>query len=280
MKAAFIHEPGPAEAIQWGDLPDPQPQTGQVLVRVEAVSVNPIDLYIRAGTIPLLLPKPYIIGRDLAGKVVENGPGAIRFAPGERVWCVNQGKIFDQGLSAEIVAVDESWLLPIPDGIQSSDIAALALVGTTAHMGLFAKAQLKKGETLFVNGGSGGVGSSVVQMGKAVGARVITTAGSPEKAERCRRFGADEVILYKEEKIADALKRIAPDGVEVWYETLREPDLETSIPALKTFGRMVLMAGRDAHPTFPLGSFYTRDCQILGLVLFNASIEEMHHAGE
>lgn len=280
MKAAIIQEPGPPEAIQWTDLPDPKPQTGQVLVRVEAVTVNPIDLYIRAGTIPLPLPKPYIVGRDMAGRVVQSGPGATRFPPGKHVWCVNQGKIFDQGLSAELVAVDESWLLPIPDGIQSTEIAALALVGATAYLGLFGKARLKKGETLFVNGGSGGVGSSVVQMGKAVGARVIATAGSPEKARRCRKFGANEVILYKEEKLGDALKRVAPEGIDVWYETLREPDLETTVPALKTGGRIVLMSGRNAHPTLPLGSFYTRDCMIFGLALFNATIEEMHRAGE
>lgn len=280
MKAAIIQEPGPAEAIRWADLPDPKPQTGQVLVRVEAVTVNPIDLYIRAGTIPLPLPKPYIIGRDMAGRVVQSGPGATRFPPGKHVWCVNQGNIFDQGLSAELVAVDESWLLPTPEGIQSTEAAALALVGSTAYLGLFGKARLKKGETLFVNGGSGGVGSSVVQMGKAVGARVITTAGSPEKARRCRKLGADEVILYKEEKLGEALRRVAPQGIDVWYETLREPDLETSIPALKTGGRIVLMSGRGAHPAFPLGSFYTRDCKILGLALFNATVEEMHRAGE
>jgi NADPH2:quinone reductase len=128
-------------------------------------------------------------------------------------------------------------------------------VGVTAHVGLVTKAKLKAGEVLFVNGGTGGVGSSVVQMAKILGARVITTVGSEEKAAKARELGADVVINYKTEEVAAAVKKSVPDGVNVWWETLREPDFEKTFSLLALHGRMIVMAGRDARPVFPVGPF-------------------------
>ena len=197
MKAAFIRQTGSPENIIYGDLPAPTAGAGQVLVRVQAVAVNPIDTYIRSGLIPLKTPFPYIVGCDLAGVVVEIGPEANRFKPGNRVWGSNQGLLGRQGTFAELAAVEERWLYPVPPGVMDDQAAALALVGITAHLGLVRDARLQPGETLFVNGGTGGVGSTVVQMAKAIGARVITTAGSDEKAEACRPLGADLALNYK-----------------------------------------------------------------------------------
>ena len=127
------------------------------------------------------IPLPFIVGCDLAGVVEKLGPSAKRFKVGDRVWGSNQGLLGRQGTFAEYAAVDEGWLYPTPDGVSDETAAACALVGITAHLGLVRDAKLKAGETLFVNGGTGGVGSMVVQMAKAIGARVITTAGSDEK---------------------------------------------------------------------------------------------------
>src|SRR5579884_1380940 len=190
MKAAYIETTGGPNVIHYGDLPQPTPQTGEVLVRVQAVSVNPIDLYIRAGTVAMPLPKPFIIGCDLAGTVEALGPRAGRFKVGDRVWGSNQGLLGRQGTFAEYAAVQEDWLYPTPDGVPDTQAAAVALVGITAHLGLFRDAHLQPGETVFVNGGTGGVGSMVVQMAKAVGAHVVTTVGSAEKAALCRQWGA------------------------------------------------------------------------------------------
>src|SRR5581483_2888237 len=171
MKAAYLETTGNPDVIQFGDLPRPTPQAGEVLVRVGAVSLNPIDVYIRSGAVPMSLPKPYILGCDLAGKVEAVGPAAHRFQIGDRVWGSNQGLLGRQGTFAEYAAVHEDWLYPTPPSVSDALAAATALTGITAHLGLFRDAKLKEGETVFVNGGTGGIGSMVVQMAKAVEAR-------------------------------------------------------------------------------------------------------------
>lgn len=271
MKAAYIHQPGDTSAIIYGELPTPVPGPNQCLVRVRAVSVNPVDTYIRSGQVQMSLPDPFIIGCDLAGVVAEVGSEVTRFKPGDRVWGTNQGLLGRQGTFAEFAAVDESWLYPTPEGVDEEQAAALALVGITAHLGLVRDAALQAGETLFVNGGSGGVGSAVVQMAKILGARVITSAGNEEKAELCTKLGADHVILYKATGIAGPLKKIAPTGVHVWWETLREPDFDVAINSLAARGRMVVMAGREARPPFPVGPFYVKGCSLHGFVMFLAT---------
>ena len=274
MKAAFIDQPGPPQSIQFKDMPTPKPKAGQVLVRVGAVAVNPIDTYIRGGMIKMDLPKPYIIGCDLAGTVEAVGPDVKQFKQGDRVWGSNQGLFGRQGTFAEYAAVDEDWLYPTPQGISDEQAAAVALVGITAHLGLVRCARLTFNETLFVTGGSGGVGSTVVQMAKALGAKVITTAGSQAKADTCKALGANEVILYKTQDISTELTRLAPSGVDVWWEVTREANFEMAVPHLAKRGRMVIMAGREARPVFPVGPFYVKDCSLHGFAMFNASPEE------
>jgi len=274
MKAAFIKKTGPPQAITYGDLPKPKPEANQVLIKVEAATVNPVDTYIRSGTIAMDLPMPYIVGCDVAGTVEAVGSDVKRFQPGARVWGSNQGLLGRQGTTARFVAVDECWLYPTPDDVESRDAAAISLVGITAHLGLFRYAQLGTGDTLFVNGGTGGVGSCVVQMGRAIGARVIATAGSDEKVSLARELGADLAINYKTTDVDAAIRRFAPDGIDVWYETLREQDLERTVGLMNLGGRIILMAGRDSKPRLPVGSFYTRDMKIFGFAMFNAPAEE------
>ena len=273
MKAAYINECGPPENIVYGELPDPTPTAGQVLVRTGAVTVNPIDTYVRGGLIPDL-PFPYVLGCDLAGVVEAIGPGASQFNVGDRVWGTNQGLLGRQGTFSELCAVDEKWLYPTPDGVDDKTAVACSLVGITAHLGLFRDAKLSAGETLFVNGGSGGVGSMIVQMAKAVGARVITTAGTDEKVEICKSLGADEVVNYKTGDISAAVQKFAPEGVNVVWETHSEPDLDALVSYLSDRGRLVLMAGRNARPEFPVGPFYVKCCSVHGFVMFKASPEE------
>lgn len=279
MKAAFIQQTGPPENIQYGDLTQPTPQGKQVLVKVAAVAVNPIDTYLRSGAIAMQLPMPFIIGCDLAGVVEAVGPEANRFQPGDRVWGSNQGLLGRQGTFAEYAAVDEDWLYATPEGVSDEDAAAIALVGITAHLGLFRDGKLKPGETVFINGGSGGVGSTVLQMAKAVGARVIVTAGSPAKLESCRKLGADVAINYKEDDVAAKIKEAAPDGVNLWWETTRDPNFDLVVSSLAPRGRMILMAGREARPAFPVGPFYVKGCSLHGFAMFNATADEQQTCG-
>jgi NADPH2:quinone reductase len=274
MKAAYINQTGPADAIIYGDLPTPEPKGSEVRVKVAAVAVNPVDTYIRAGAIAMPLTFPFVIGCDVAGVVDAVGPHATRFKPGDRVWGSNQGLLGRQGTFAEYVVTDENWLYPSPQGVGDEDLAAVALVGITAHLGLVRDAKLERGETLFVNGGSGGVGSMVVQLAKALGARVVTTAGSDEKVKRCQALGADCAINYKTHDVLAETKRFAPDGVNVYWETLREPDFDKTVAMLAERGRMILMAGREARPTFPVGPFYVKGCSLHGFVMFKATPAE------
>ena len=278
MKAAFIHQTGTPDVIIYGDLPAPKPTRRQCLIKVAAVDVNPIDVYVRSGAIPAKLSFPFILGRDLAGTVVEAGAGVKGFKVGDRVWATSQGSDGRPGTFAEFAAVDHRWLHPIPEGISDEDIVALSLVGVTAQLGLVRNAVLKPGETLFVNGGTGGVGACVVQMAKILGARVIATAGSDEKVAACRDLGADLAINYKTKDVAAAVKEFASGGVNVWWETLREPDFDRAIGLLAMRGRMIVMAGRDARPAFPVGPFYVKDCSLHGFAMFNASAREQRNA--
>jgi NADPH2:quinone reductase len=280
MRAAYIKQTGPAESILVGELPRPVPQKTQVLVRVKAAALNPVDTYIRAGSIDMPLPLPFVVGCDLAGTVEAVGPDAKRFKPGDRVWGSNQGLLGRQGTFAEYAAVDECWLYPTPEGVSDEQAAAISLVGITAHLGLVRHANLQPGESLFVTGGTGGVGSTVVQMAKAIGARVVTTAGSDEKVAECRRIGADAAINYKSEDITQRVRAFAPEGVDVWWETVREPDFQLAVPLLAERGRFILMAGRDAKPVFPVGPFYVKSCRLYGFVMFKATPEEQRAASE
>jgi NADPH2:quinone reductase len=278
MKAAYITQTGTPDVITYGDLPTPKPTRRQCLIKVAAVDVNPIDVYVRNGAIPAKLSFPFILGRDLAGAVVEAGAGVKDFKVGDRVWATSQGSDGRPGTFAEFASADHRWLHPIPEGVSDEDIVALSLVGITAQLGLVRYANLKSGEVLFINGGSGGVGSCVVQMAKILGARVITTAGTDEKVAACRDLGADLAINYKTQDVVAAVKGFAPDGVNVWWETVREPDFDRTVSLLALRGRMVLMAGREARPPFPVGPFYVKDCSLHGFAMFNASSREQRAA--
>jgi NADPH:quinone reductase len=280
MKAAYINQAGPAESIIFGDLPKPQPNSSQVLVKVGAVAVNPIDTYVRAGSAPMPLKFPFIIGCDLAGAVDAVGSAVKRFKPGDRVWGSNQGLLGRQGTFAEYAAVDEQWLYLIPEGVPDEQAASIALVSLTACLGLMRDAKLKSGETLFVNGGSGGVGSMVVQISKAIGARVVTTAGSEAKVKKCLQLGADCAINYKTQDVVAEVKKFTPDGVNVYWESLREPNFEKAVGMLAARGRMILMAGRDARPVFPVGPFYVKGCSLHGFAMFQATPEEQRACAE
>jgi NADPH2:quinone reductase len=282
MKAAYIETTGAADAvIQYGDLPRPEPREGEVLVRVGAVAVNPIDTYLRNGANYWELPRPFIIGCDLAGTVEQVGPSATRFKVGDRVWGSNQGLLGRQGTFAQYAAVHEDWLYPTPSGVSDEDAAACALVGITAHLGLFREARLDSGESIYINGGSGGVGSMVVQMAKITGARILATAGSADKLAAVKKLGADVVVNYKQDDVAAAVKAFAPAGVNVYWETVREPDFDKIVSFLAERGRMVLMAGRDARPPFPVGPFYVKGCSLYGFVMFKATaVEQRVCAGD
>ena len=280
MRAAYINQTGPAENIIIGQLPDPQPSGSQVLVRVKAVSVNPIDTYVRSGlAAPPNMPLPFVVGSDLAGVVEAVGPDAKRFRVGDRVWGANQGILGRQGTFSELAAVDEQWLYPTPAAVRDEQAAALALVGITSHLGLVEEARLQSGEVVLVNGGSGGVGSTVIQMARALGATVIATTSGAEKMEHCRALGATHVLDYRHDDIPQRVAELT-GGVDVWWETSRTPNFDAIFAALKLRGRVVLIAGRTSRVEFPVGAFYTKCASLHGFAMFLSPVEAQQRAAE
>lgn len=272
MKASYITAFGPPEAIRFGDLPTPEPKPGEVRVKVRAASVNPVDTYIRAGTISMNGPMPFIPGCDVAGVVEKLGEGATRFKVGDRVWGSNQGLLGRQGTFAEYVCASEDYLYPTPDDVKDEDAASNALVGITAWLGLVWRANVKNAETVFVSGGTGGVGCMAVQMAKALGATVIATTGSDAKETLAKSLGADHVLNYRTGDLA------ALNGIDVWYETTPPTDLERTFNSMNSGGRVIVMAGRGAKPVWPNGAFYTRNLQLYGFTMFSVAADVQRQA--
>ncbi|MEP3477959.1 MAG: NADPH:quinone reductase [Fuerstiella sp.] len=273
MQAAVIHAPGPAACLSIEQVEIPSIQDHQVLVKVETSAVNPIDTYLRSGVVAADLPDPWIPGCDFAGIITECGAAVTNFSVGQKVWGSNQGLFGNQGTLAEFVAVDEQWLYHRPDHVSAEICAATSLTGITAHLGLFQHAKLRATETVFVNGGTGGVGSMVVQLAKSVGAKVITTARSDQKCQLASQLGADLAINYRPQDVAAAIESKGNE-IDVWFETLRNPNPTVTIPLMARKGRYVVMAGRDAQPEFPIGPFYVKNLSMLGFAMFNATAEE------
>lgn len=276
MKAAFIENTGPASCIQYGEVPIPVPGATDVLVKTSVVAVNPIDLYIRSGNVKQELPPKYILGCDIAGTVQSVGADVTDLKIGDRVWASNQGLAGRQGTFSEFCSISQGWLYKTPEGVADETAAAVSLTGITAHLGLHLHGGLVAGEVVFVNGGTGGVGSAVVQIAKAAGANVITTVGSEEKRQAALTMGADHVINYRDQDVAAELQRLTGKigKINLWYETLRSPNPQDTIPWLAKRGRYLLMAGRDARPEFPVGPFYVNDLRAIGFAMFNATPEE------
>lgn len=275
MKAAFIHAVGSPDAIQYGDLPTPEPKPGEVRVKIHASSINPIDVYIRSGMVPASLPRPFVPGCDFAGVVDALGKGVSKWRIGDRVWGSNQGLGGRQGTLAEYAAMGEQWLYPMPEGVTDIQAAATALVGITAHIGLFHRMPLQSGETLFVNGGTGGVGATVIQMAKIIGAKVITTVGTADKVAMAKALGADTVINYKTDDVPSTIRTATQGkGVDVWIETQSPGDFDRTIELMAQRGRIIVMAGRAARPALPNGAFYVKGLMMIGFAMFNFSAEE------
>lgn len=275
MKAAFIEQPGPVDNIHFGELPLPRLHEHAVLVRVNAVTVNHVDTYIRSGSYPTEIPLPFIIGRDMAGIVEAVGTKVRQFQVGEAVWSNCLGISGQQGTFAEYVAAPEDRLYHLPDGVEPQEAVAVVHSALTAVIGLFSKARIVAGDTLFINGGSSSVGLAVLQIAKASGARVGVTAGSDEKAQWCREHGADLVVDYHRDDVGQTIRDFAPAGLDVLWESTSVLDFQRTIPLMAQHGRLVVVAGGEKPSPFPVGPFYLRNCSLYGFTVTGASVSDL-----
>ena len=238
MKAAILKSFGGPESFELREVPKPVPQAGQVLVRVHATSVNPLDYQVRRGDYPDLVPLPTITGHDVSGVVEEIGPGVTTFVPGDEVWYTPQ--IFDgPGSYAEYHVAAESIIGKKPPSLSHLEAASLTLVGGTVWEALVVRAALRVGESILIHGGAGGVGHVAIQVAKAMGARVFTTVRETN-LEFARSLGADVVIDYQKEDYVDAiLRETGGNGVDVVFDTIGGNTLSRSPDALAQLGRVV-----------------------------------------
>lgn len=238
MKALILNAFGGPQAFELRDVPKPVPHAGQVLVRVYATSINPLDYQVRRGDYPDLVPLPAITGHDVSGVVEALGPGVTAFAPGDEVWYTPQ--IFDgPGSYAEYHVAAEHIIGKKPAALSHLEAASLSLVGGTAWEALVVRAALRVGESVLVHGGAGGVGHVAIQLAKAIGAKVFTTVREAN-IEFARSQGADVIIDYeKDDYLEVILRETAGRGVDVVFDTIGGNTLARSPDALAQLGRVV-----------------------------------------
>lgn len=245
MKAIQVKKPGGPEALEFVELPVPQPKANEAVVKTAGAGVNFIDVYNREGRYPLALP--FVIGQEGAGVVSAVGAEVKSVKPGDRVaWTGIMGSY------AEYVAVPGDRLVKVPEGVSDREAAATMLQGMTAHYVSHSTFPLKPGNTALVHAAAGGVGLLLVQMAHNLGARVIGTVSTEEKARLAREAGADEIILYTQSDFESETKRLTDGkGVDVVYDSVGKTTFEKGLDVLRPRGMMVLFGGSSgAVPPF------------------------------
>ena len=298
MKAIFIHEFGPPEVMKLEEVETPQPTGTQVLVRVHAVGINPVETYIRSGNYPSVPPLPYTPGKDAAGVVVSVGEGVTKWNEGDRVYTANS----ISGTYAELTLCNEVELGQLPDNVSYEKGAGIWTPYATSYRALFQKAVAKAGETVLVHGASGGVGIAAVQWAKNAGLTVIGTASSDEGKKLVKEQGADFVTEHLGKEcasphvskgdrpnfsVAPLLTRgleqsesKIPKAVDVIIEMLANVNLQKDFEILKMFGRICVVGNRgslDFNPRVIMG----KDATVTGMALYNApqaAFDEIHAA--
>jgi NADPH2:quinone reductase len=238
MTAIAIRQPGGPEVLEPEQRPIPAPGAGEVLIKVAAAGVNRPDVMQRKGLYPPPPGASDIPGLEIAGTVAALGPQAARWKLGDRVMALVSG-----GGYAEYCVAHESHALAIPDGLTFAEAAAIPETFLTVWHNTFERGGLKSGETLLIHGGTSGIGTVAIQLAKAFGARVITTAGSPEKCEAARKLGADVAVNYKTEDFVKATKdATGGKGAEVIVDMVGGDYIERNYEAAAVDGRIVQIA--------------------------------------
>ena len=262
MKAVLCKEFGPPESLVFEDIPSPKPGPGEVVLTMKAASINFPDVLIIQNKYQFKPPLPFSPGSELAGVVKEVGEGVKHWKPGDKVIAFTTFGAF-----AEEVKTEASRLIPLPEKMSFETGAAFILTyGTTDHA-LRDRAAMKPGETLLVLGAAGGVGLAAVEIGKALGARVIACASSPEKLAVCREHGADEGIDYAKEDLRERIKALtAGKGVDVVYDAVGGPYSEPAFRSLAWRGRLLVVgfAAGDI-PKIPLNLPLLKGASIVGV---------------
>jgi NADPH2:quinone reductase len=267
MKALLSKAPGGPETLVLEDVPSPQPKKGEIVIQVKAASVNFPDVLIIQDLYQFKPQRPFAPGGEVAGIVKALGEGAARFKIGDRVLASS-----GWGGFSEEVCVHESRAFKIPDKMPFDEASSLLMTYGTSHHALKDRAAIKPGEILLVLGAAGGVGVAAVELGKAMGARVIAAASSQEKVDFAKKCGADDGLVYPEKMDRDAqkafsdqIKAISGGGVDVVYDSVGGDYAEPAIRALNWEGRFLVIGFPAGIPRIPLNLTLLKGCQIVGV---------------
>jgi NADPH2:quinone reductase len=277
MKAIRVHEFGGPEVLKLESVPDPQPEAGQVAVRIHAAGVNPVEAYVRTGTYAVKPNLPYTPGNDAGGVVIAVGDGVKRVKAGDRVYVAGS----TSGTYAEQALCNEVQLHPLPANASFEQGAAIGVPYGTAYRGLFQRGDAKAAETVLVHGASGGVGSAAVQLARACGLTVIGTAGSERGVQLVQAEGAHHVLNHSAEGYLDELMKLTEGrGVDLILEMLANKNLAKDLTVLAKKGRVVVIGSRgtiEINPRDAMG----RDADIRGTTMMNTTEQEYKqiHAG-
>ena len=271
MQAIIVHEYGEPEVMKLEDVPTPEPASGQVLVKIEAAGVNPVDTYLRSGNHAHAPALPYTPGKDAAGVVGKVGGGVKKFTPGDRVYTA--GAI--SGTYAEFSLCEEKHLGRLPDNVSFEQGAGVWTPYATAYRALFQKARARSGETVLIHGASGGVGIAAVQWAKNAGLTVIGSASSEEGKNLAGEQGAYHVVDHTDEgHLAEVREITGGRGVDVIIEMLANVNLQKDFDALAMFGRITVVGNRGSIEFTPRLAM-TKDATIYGMSLFNAPADKL-----
>ena len=274
MKAVVVRQTGGPEVLVLEERPDPVPEEDQLVVRLHAAGVNPVDVYIRSaaqGRNPML---PYVPGMDGAGVVESAGPNVTGFAPGDRVYLSGTAALPMNGTYAERAVCTPAHVHPLPAHLSFSQGAAVNVAYATAYRSIVDRARAVPGETMLVHGGSGGVGIAAIQIGRAMGMKVLATAGTDRGRALVIEQGAHQVFdHHSPDYLAAIAAATSGRGVDVIIEMIANVNLDKDLGLLARNGRVVVVGNRgrvdiDARQTMG------RDAAILGMTLMNATPED------
>jgi NADPH2:quinone reductase len=282
MKSIRVHEYGGPAVMKLEDAPDPKAGPGEVVVRVRAAGVNPVDAYIHTGSYARKPALPYTPGQDGAGEVDAVGAGVTAFKPGDRVYICGVGNtVAGVGTYAEKTVCSSSHLHPLPARVSFAQGAALGVPYYTAYRALFQRAAARPGETVLVHGATGGVGIAVVELAHARGLRVIGTGGTDPGLAAAREHGADVVVNHRQPGYADAIAAAAgASGINLIVEMAAHVNLDRDLGLLAKHGRVVVVGNR-GKTEIDARQAMSRDAAILGMTLFNVTdveFAEIHAA--
>ena len=282
MKAIRVREYGGAAVLKLEDIPDPKAGAGEVVVRVGAAGVNPVDAYIATGTYPRKPSLPYTPGQDGAGEVQSVGAGVTEFAPGDRVYICGVGNtVAGAGTYAELALCTPSQLHRLPARVSFGQGAALGVPYCTAYRALFQRAHAVPGETVLVHGATGGVGIATVELAHARGLVVIGSGGTDAGLAAVREHGANTVVNHRQSGYADEImKATGGKGVNLIVEMAAHVNLDRDLGLLAKYGRVVVVGNR-GKTEIDARQAMGRDAAILGMTLFNVTETEFVeiHAG-